>query len=63
MPVLDGVAATREICRVAPGVAVLVLTMHDEDDSALAAMRAAARGYLVRVRSTRKRGDCLAGHG
>ncbi len=48
MPVLDGIAATREICRVAPSVAVLVLTMHEGDDSVLDAMRAGARGYLVK---------------
>jgi DNA-binding NarL/FixJ family response regulator len=48
MPVLDGIAATREITRVAPGVAVLVLTMHDEDEAVLDAMRAGARGYLVK---------------
>jgi DNA-binding NarL/FixJ family response regulator len=48
MPELDGIAATREIGRVAPEVAVLVLTMHDDDDSVFAAMRAGARGYLVK---------------
>ena len=48
MPVLDGLAATRELARVAPDVAVLVLTMHDDDESVFAAMRAGARGYLVK---------------
>ena len=48
MPDLDGAAATAEICRVAPDVAVLVLTMLDDDDSVFAAMRAGARGYLVK---------------
>jgi DNA-binding NarL/FixJ family response regulator len=48
MPDLDGVAATAEICRAAPDVAVLVLTMLDDDDSVFAAMRAGARGYLVK---------------
>jgi DNA-binding NarL/FixJ family response regulator len=48
MPDLDGAAATSEIRRVAPDVAVLVLTMHDDDDSVFAAMRAGARGYLVK---------------
>lgn len=48
MPDLDGIAATREIKRVAPEVAVLVLTMYDDDDSVFAAMRAGARGYLVK---------------
>ncbi len=48
MPDLDGVVATTEIARAAPGVAVLVLTMFDDDASVFAAMRAGARGYLVK---------------
>jgi len=48
MPGQDGFAATREIRRVAPEVAVLVLTMFDDDDSVFAAMRAGARGYVVK---------------
>lgn len=48
MPDLDGFEATRELSRTAPDVAVLVLTMFDDDDSVFAAMRAGARGYLVK---------------
>jgi DNA-binding NarL/FixJ family response regulator len=48
MPELDGFGATREIARLAPEVAVLVLTMFEDDDSVFAAMRAGARGYLVK---------------
>jgi DNA-binding NarL/FixJ family response regulator len=48
MPGLNGVAATREIARVAPDVAVLMLTMFDDDDSVFAAMRAGARGYVLK---------------
>lgn len=48
MPELDGLGATRELARAAPGVAVLVLTMFDDADSVFAAMRAGARGYLVK---------------
>jgi DNA-binding NarL/FixJ family response regulator len=48
MPDLDGFAATRELARSAPSVAVLVLTMFGDDDSVFAAMRAGARGYLVK---------------
>jgi DNA-binding NarL/FixJ family response regulator len=48
MPDLDGFAATRELGRSAPDVAVLVLTMFEDDDSVFAAMRAGARGYLVK---------------
>ena len=48
MPGLDGVAATRELLSRAPGTGVLVLTMHDDDTSVVAALRAGARGYLVK---------------
>ncbi len=48
MPAMDGLAAIREIGRAAPDTAVLVLTMFDDEDSLFAAMRAGARGYLVK---------------
>lgn len=48
MPGLNGFAAIREIRRLAPEVAVCVLTMHDDDDSLFAAMQAGARGYLLK---------------
>ena len=48
MPELDGVEATRQIAERLPGSAVLVLTMHDDDASVFAAMRAGARGYLLK---------------
>jgi len=48
MPELTGVAAAGEISRVAPEVAVLMLTMFDDDYSVLAAMRAGARGYVLK---------------
>lgn len=48
MPLLNGVEATRALTRQQPGVAVLVLTMLDGDDSVFAALRAGARGYLLK---------------
>ena len=48
MPDLSGIEATREISRVAPDVAVLMLTMFDDDESVFAAMRAGARGYVLK---------------
>jgi len=48
MPGVGGTEATREIMARAPGTAVLVLTMLEDDDSVFAALRAGARGYLVK---------------
>jgi len=48
MPDTDGFSATAEISRVAPEVAVLVLTMSDDDMTVTKAMRAGARGYLLK---------------
>jgi len=48
MPGPGGIEATREISRVAPDVAVLMLTMFDDDESIFAAMRAGARGYVLK---------------
>jgi DNA-binding NarL/FixJ family response regulator len=48
MPVLNGVDATRAITTAHPEVAVLVLTMLEGDDSVFAAVRAGARGYLLK---------------
>ncbi|RNM14036.1 response regulator, partial [Nocardioides pocheonensis] len=48
MPELDGVAATAQILQSNPQVAIVVLTMFDDDDSVFAAMRAGARGYLLK---------------
>jgi DNA-binding NarL/FixJ family response regulator len=43
-----GIAATRRLTDEAPEVAVLVLTMLDDEESVLAALHAGARGYLVK---------------
>ncbi|MEU4580096.1 response regulator [Nonomuraea sp. ATR24] len=48
MPGLDGLAAAERILAAAPGTGVLVLSMHEDDDTVLAAMRAGARGYLLK---------------
>lgn len=48
MPGLDGIEATRRLLREAPGTGVVVLTMFEDDDSVFAAMRAGARGYLLK---------------
>jgi DNA-binding NarL/FixJ family response regulator len=48
MPGLDGVTACRRLTVLQPGVAILVLTMQEDDAHVFAALRAGARGYLVK---------------
>jgi DNA-binding NarL/FixJ family response regulator len=48
MPGLNGIEATRRIVADSPHIAVVVLTMFDDDDSIFAALRAGARGYLLK---------------
>lgn len=48
MPDLDGIEATRRLTRAGSTAAVVVLTMFEDDESVFAAMRAGARGYLLK---------------
>jgi len=48
MPVLDGIEATRHITGRHPGVRVLMLTMNEDDDTIVSALRAGASGYLLK---------------
>jgi DNA-binding NarL/FixJ family response regulator len=48
MPGANGIEATRQIVTASPHVGVLVVTMFEDDDSVFAAMRAGARGYLLK---------------
>ena len=48
MPVLDGIEATRRIAAEVPSVGVVVLTMSEDDGTVFAAVRAGARGYLLK---------------
>ncbi len=48
MPRLNGIDATRRIVRDQPSIRVIVLTMLEDDASVFAAMRAGARGYILK---------------
>jgi DNA-binding NarL/FixJ family response regulator len=48
MPVLDGIEATRRITSESPSVGVVVLMMSEDDGTVFAAVRAGARGYLLK---------------
>src|SRR5215470_2191087 len=48
MPSLNGIEATRRVVQGSPHIAVVMLTMFEDDDSVFAAMQAGARGYLLK---------------
>ncbi len=48
MPRLDGIGTLTQLAQRGPGPAVLVLTTFDDDEAVLGAMRAGARGYLLK---------------
>lgn len=48
MPHLDGIEATRFLTGRRPGLRVVMLTMNEDDDTILSAMRAGASGYLLK---------------
>jgi len=47
----SGIETTRDLVRARPDLAVLVITMDEDDESVVAAMRAGARGYLLKSAS------------
>ena len=48
MPEVSGIEATRRILHTSPHISILVLTMFEDDDFVFAALRAGARGYLLK---------------
>lgn len=48
MPEMNGIEAARQIVAENPAARVLMLTMFDDDHSVFAAMRAGARGYILK---------------
>jgi DNA-binding NarL/FixJ family response regulator len=48
LPKMSGIEATKQIIQKQPTIGILVLTMYDDDSSVFAAMRAGARGYLLK---------------
>ncbi len=71
MPKMNGIEATRAVLAQHPDVRIVVLTMYEESESVFAALRAGARGYLVKDATSEDitralvsvaRGDAVFGH-
>src|SRR5512135_405548 len=48
MPGMNGIEATRQILHASPHIGIIVVTMFEDNDSVVAAMRAGARGYILK---------------
>jgi DNA-binding NarL/FixJ family response regulator len=48
MPGTTGISATSEIMHISPHIRVLIVTLFEDDDSVFAALRAGARGYVLK---------------
>lgn len=48
MPGINGIEATRQIVQTSPHIGIIIVTMFEDDDSVFAAMRAGARGYVLK---------------
>src|SRR5947199_8542501 len=49
MPIVDGLSATRELLRADGKIGVIILSMHHEEGHVFQALRAGARGYLLKT--------------
>ncbi|HEY7419682.1 MAG TPA: response regulator transcription factor [Ktedonobacteraceae bacterium] len=54
MPIVDGIAMTRRITQEFPSVAVIMLTMHCQQQQLLLALKNGAKGYLLKNTSVRE---------
>jgi two-component system response regulator NreC len=59
MPEGDGLTATRRLLEVAPDVHVLIVTMYEEREKLLGALKAGARGYLSKSAAERELGEAI----
>lgn len=48
MPGINGIEATRQILHMSPHIRILIITMFEDDTSVFTAMRAGARGYILK---------------
>ncbi len=54
MPVVDGIAVTQQLTNEFPALAVIMLTMHRQDQQVLQAIKSGARGYLLKTASSQE---------
>lgn len=48
MPELNGIEAARQICKLSPAARIIILSMHATTEHAMQAIKAGARGYVLK---------------
>jgi DNA-binding NarL/FixJ family response regulator len=59
LPVVDGIAVTRQITHEFPNIAVIILTVHRQSQQIVDAMKNGARGYLLKNSSAREVAEAI----
>ena len=59
LPVIDGITLTRQITREFPNTAVIILSMHQQQQQVLQAVKNGAKGYLLKTSSIREVTDTI----
>ncbi|HEY4036923.1 MAG TPA: response regulator transcription factor [Ktedonobacteraceae bacterium] len=59
LPVVDGIAITRQITHQFPNVAIIILTVHRQNQQIVDAMRNGARGYLLKNSSAHEVAEAI----
>jgi DNA-binding NarL/FixJ family response regulator len=59
MPIIDGITLTRQITEEFPSIAVMMLTMYQQHQQMLEAMKSGARGYLLKSASAREVAEAI----
>jgi len=59
MPVMNGIQATRQISRVYPATKIVILTVSEEEDNLMEAIKSGAKGYVLKDTPSRRLHDQL----
>jgi DNA-binding NarL/FixJ family response regulator len=59
MPVVNGIVVTQQVAQEFPEIAVLMLTMHQQSQQILQAMKSGARGYLLKTASAHEVAEAI----
>jgi DNA-binding NarL/FixJ family response regulator len=59
MPDMNGIEATTELLRYCPGIRVVILSMYDDENSVVAAIRSGARAFVLKKASSSELLDAL----